>query len=286
MPCAASCLAPRALIPTTSSTPHCLKHFNSFFLTLFPHQLRFTTWAFNSLFQPTFCLHLSFCTCFSILCFLPSFFDFPIMGSTKKKKSSRQDSVSFETPLFSDLNASQAQNSRKNSDVSLAAPHLSWMKGNEKPDTSTSGLNTQNSNDTHEDPSMETPGNIRRNIRDASYDIKDAGTGHHDNRMAKLPPGKFREPSLRRGYGMPYQEPKAFDSMPAKGTSQVRNHHPQVLDTLPKTQTKPSISGSQQCLPTSQRLLPTLNKDGSNVVSIDIYMHRLAWIYTDDFSLI
>ncbi|KAI1015009.1 hypothetical protein LB503_004139 [Fusarium chuoi] len=191
------------------------------------------------------------------------------MGSTKKKKSSREDSVSFETPLFPDINASQAQNSRKNSDVSLAAPHLSWMKGNEKPDTSASGLNTQYSNDTHADPSIETPGNTRSNIRDASYDIKDAGTGHHDNRMAKLPPGKFREPSLRRGYGMPYQEPKAFDSMPTKGTSQVRNHHPQVLDSLPKTQTQPSISGSQQCLHTSQRLLPTLNKDGSNVFDLN-----------------
>ncbi|CVK99216.1 uncharacterized protein FMAN_02108 [Fusarium mangiferae] len=191
------------------------------------------------------------------------------MGSTKKKKSSREDSASFVTPLFSDLNASQAQNSQKNSDVSLAAPHLSWMKGNEKPDTSTSGLNTQNSNDTHADPSMETPGNIRSNIRDASYDIKDAGTGHHDNRMAKLPPGQFREPSLRRGYGMPYQEPKAFDSMPAKGTSQVRSHHPQVLDSLPEIQTQSSISDLQQSFAISQRSVPTWNKDGKNLYDLN-----------------
>lgn len=285
MPCAASCLAPRVLIPTTSSTPHCLKYFSSLFLTLFLHQPRFTTWTFTSLFQHIFCLHRSFCTCFSTLCSLPSFFDsFPIMSSSKKKKHSREDSASFEAPLSPDLDASQAHNSQEDSDVSLLAPHPSWMNGNKKPATSTPGLNTHNSNDAHAEPLMETPGNIRSNIRDASYDIKDAGTGHHDNRLSKLPPGQFREPSLRRGYGMPYQAPKAFDSMQAKDTSQVGNSHAQALDSLPETQTQPSNSAPHQSLATSQRLLPTLNKDGRNVVSINIY--RLAWMYADNSSLI
>jgi len=120
---------------------------------------------------------------------------------------------------------------------------------------------------------METPGDIRSNIRDPSYDIKEAGTGHHDNRLSKLPPGQFREPSLRRGYGMPYEAPKAFDSMPAKGKSQVGNSHPQALDSLPETQTQPSSSAPQQSVATSQRLLPNLNKDGRNIVSIDVYIY-------------
>ncbi|KAF5711325.1 hypothetical protein FGLOB1_5101 [Fusarium globosum] len=190
------------------------------------------------------------------------------MSSPKKKKHSREDSASFEAPLSPDLDAPQAHNSREDSDVSLA-PHLSWMNGNKKPATSTPGLNTHNSNDTHTEPLMETPGNIRSNIRDASYDIKDAGTGHHDNRLSKLPPGQFREPSLRRGYGMPYQAPKAFDSMQAKDTSQVGNSHAQALDSLPETQTQPSNSAPRQSLATSQRLLPTLNKDGRNVFDLN-----------------
>ncbi|KAI1010917.1 hypothetical protein LB504_002109, partial [Fusarium proliferatum] len=138
-----------------------------------------------------------------------------------------------------------------------------------KPTTSTSGPSIHNSNNTHSEAPMETPGNIRSNIRDPSYDIKEAGTGHHDNRLSKLPSGQFREPSLRRGYGMPYEAPKAFDSMPAKGTSQVGNSHPQALDSLPETQTKPSNSAPQQCVATSQRLLPTLNKDGRNVFDLN-----------------
>ncbi|KAF4439527.1 hypothetical protein FACUT_4083 [Fusarium acutatum] len=191
------------------------------------------------------------------------------MSSSKKKKSSREDSVSFETPLFSDLNASHAQNSREESEGSLLAPLLSWINDCEKPATSASGLSTYNSNDTHANPSMETHGNIGSNIRDASYDIKDAGTGHHDNRMSKLPPGQFREPSLRRGYGMPYQTPKALDSMPAKRTSQVGYHHSQVMDSLPETQTQSSISAPQQSLAIGQRLLPALNKDGKNVCDLN-----------------
>ncbi|KAF5565157.1 hypothetical protein FPHYL_4389 [Fusarium phyllophilum] len=191
------------------------------------------------------------------------------MSSSKKKKSSRKDSVSFDSPSFSDCNASHAQNSREGSEESMLAPLLSWINDSNKPATSTSGLNTHNSNDTRADPSMETPGNIRSNIRNASYDIKDTGTGHHDNRMSKLPPGKFREPSLRRGYGMPYQAPKALESMPAKGKSQVGYHHSQVMDSLPETQTQSSISAPQQSLAIGPRLLPALNKDGKNVCDLN-----------------
>ncbi|KAF5976710.1 hypothetical protein FBULB1_6844 [Fusarium bulbicola] len=180
------------------------------------------------------------------------------MGSSKKKKSSREDSVSFETPLFSD---SYDRNSREDSEESS----LSWINDCFKPDTSTSGLNTHNLNDTHADPSMETPGNIR----DTSYDIRDAGTGHHDNRMSKLPPGQFREPSLRRGYGMPYQPPKAFDSMPVKETSQAGYKHPRVMDSLPERETQSSISAPQQSLAVSQCSLPTLNKGGKNVYDLN-----------------
>ncbi|KAF5589372.1 hypothetical protein FPCIR_6818 [Fusarium pseudocircinatum] len=187
------------------------------------------------------------------------------MSSSKKKKASREDSVSFETPLFSDLNASHAQNSREDSEES----NLSWINDCLKPATSKSGPYIHNSNSTHEEASMETPGNIGSNLRDASYDIKDAGTGHHDNRMSKLPPGQFREPSLRRGYGMPYQAPKALDSMAAKGTSQIGHHHSQIMDTLPETQTQSSISVPQQFLAIGQRLLPALNKDGKNVCNLN-----------------
>ncbi|KAF5546777.1 hypothetical protein FMEXI_5467 [Fusarium mexicanum] len=183
------------------------------------------------------------------------------MGSSKKKKSSREDSVSFKTPLFSDSKASHDRNSREDSEESS----LSWINDCFKPDTSTSGLNTHNLNDTHADPSMKTPGNIR----DTSYDIRDAGTGHHDNRMSKLPPGQFREPSLRRGNGMPYQPPKAFDSMPAKETSQAGYSHPRVMGTLPEIETQSSISAPQQSLAVSQRSLPTLNKGGKNVYDLN-----------------
>ncbi|KAF5680966.1 hypothetical protein FDENT_8304 [Fusarium denticulatum] len=187
------------------------------------------------------------------------------MSSSNRKKSSRKGSVSFETPLFSDLNASHGQNSREDSEESSH----SWINDCLKPATSTSRPYIHNSNNTHEEASMETPGNIGRNLRDASYDIKDAGTGHHDNRMSKLPPGQFREPSLRRGYGMPYQAPKALDSMAAKGTSQIGHHHSQVMDTLPETQTQSSISVPQQSLAIGQRLLPALNKDGKNVCNLN-----------------
>ncbi|KAG5764053.1 hypothetical protein H9Q72_007868 [Fusarium xylarioides] len=87
--------------------------------------------------------------------------------------------------------------------------------------------------------------------------------------MSKLPHGEFREPSLRRGYGMPYQAPKALESMPAKGKSQVGYHHSQVMDSLPETQTQSSISAPQQSLAIGPRLLPALNKDGKNVCDLN-----------------
>ncbi|KAL9569024.1 hypothetical protein ACKAV7_006891 [Fusarium commune] len=186
-------------------------------------------------------------------------------SSKKKKKSSREDSVSFETLLFSDFDASHAQTSREDSEESS----LSWINDCLKSATSTAGPNVHNSNNTHAEASIKTHGNIRSNIRDASFDIKDAGTGHHDNRMSKLPPGQFREPSLRRGYGMPYQTPKAFESMPAKETIQVGYYHPQVMDSLPETQTQSSNSAPQQPLAISQRPLPTVNKDGKNVYGLN-----------------
>ncbi|KAF4956843.1 hypothetical protein FGADI_3532 [Fusarium gaditjirri] len=172
------------------------------------------------------------------------------MGSSKKKKC----------PSREDCGAYKVQRSREEREESSC----SWINDCVTTATSPAGLGSHNSSNTHTKASHRLPEETRSVIRDPSIDIKDAGTGHHDNRMTKLPQGQFREPSLRRGYGMPYQTPKAFNSMPAKETSKAGCRNTHVMDSLPETQTQPPISAPQQSLAISKRPLPNLNKDETN----------------------
>lgn len=176
------------------------------------------------------------------------------MSSHKKKKSSsRKD---FDAPLV--------QRSREEREE----PSYSWINDCLPTATSTAGLGSQNASNTHTKASNKLPGEVRGVIRDPSIDIKDAGTGHHDNRMTKLPPGQFREPSLRRGYGMPYQTPKALESVSAQGTKHVGQCDAGTLESI--TEAPSSTLESQASLSSSRQLQPPTNNETSNIVSFDM----------------
>ncbi|KAF5626684.1 uncharacterized protein FTJAE_9541 [Fusarium tjaetaba] len=114
-------------------------------------------------------------------------------------------------------------------------------------------------------PSFES---VKRCVRDPSFDIKDAGTGHHDNRLTKDPPGQFREPSLRRGYGMAYETPKAFKYAPNKGESRDSYHSSRTMESLVETEPQSSTSAPRGPLPNSQPSLPTKSNDCSNIYDL------------------
>ncbi|TVY72227.1 hypothetical protein Focb16_v012874 [Fusarium oxysporum f. sp. cubense] len=174
------------------------------------------------------------------------------MSSYKKKKSSsRKD---FDAPLV--------QRSREEREESS----YSWINDCLPTATSTAGLGSHNASNAHTKASNKLPEEVRRVIRDPSIDIKDAGTGHHDNRMTKLPPGQFREPSLRRGYGMPYQTPKALESVSAQGTKQVGQCDAGTLESIAEAPS--STLESQTSLSSSRQLQPPTNNETSNMYDL------------------
>ncbi|KAF5625088.1 hypothetical protein F52700_9463 [Fusarium sp. NRRL 52700] len=109
---------------------------------------------------------------------------------------------------------------------------------------------------------------LKRCVRDPSFDIKDAGTGHHDNKLTKDPPGQFREPSLRRGYGMTYETPKAFNNVPAKVAGKAAYNSSMTIESLAETEAHPSSSAPREPLSDSQRPLPTKSNDDSNIYDL------------------
>ncbi|KAF5532198.1 hypothetical protein FNAPI_13004 [Fusarium napiforme] len=186
------------------------------------------------------------------------------MSSSKKKKSSRQDSVSVETPRFSNINTSLAQNSRH-----VSRDSNSWMGHHASP-AFTSETRVETSKNTYSKATVMKPSfeSLKRCVRDPSFDIKDAGTGHHDNRLTKDPPGQFREPSLRRGYGMTYETPKALKYVPTKGESRASYHGSKTMESLAETDPQSSSSAPRGPLPNSQPSLPTKSSDGSNIYDL------------------
>ncbi|KAG6984556.1 hypothetical protein FocnCong_v006276 [Fusarium oxysporum f. sp. conglutinans] len=174
------------------------------------------------------------------------------MSSYKKKKSSsRKD---FDAPIV--------QKSREEREESS----YSWINDCLPTATSTAGLGSHNASNTHTKASNKLPEEVRSVIRDPSIDIKDAGTGHHDNRMTKLPPGQFREPSLRRGYGMLYQTPKALESVSAKGTKEIGECDAGTLESIAEAPS--STLESQTSLSSSRRLQPPTNNEISNMYDL------------------
>ncbi|EXA48798.1 hypothetical protein FOVG_05465 [Fusarium oxysporum f. sp. pisi HDV247] len=174
------------------------------------------------------------------------------MSSYKKKKSSsRKD---FDAPIV--------QKSREEREESS----YSWINDCLPTATSTAGLGSHNASNTHTKASNKLPEEVRSVIRDPSIDIKDAGTGHHDNRMTKLPPGQFREPSLRRGYGMLYQTPKALESVSAKGTKEIGQCDAGTLESIAEAPS--STLESQTSLSSSRRLQPPTNNEISNMYDL------------------
>jgi hypothetical protein len=188
------------------------------------------------------------------------------MSSSKKKKSSRQDSFSVETPRFSNMKTSLAQNSRH-----VSRDSTSWMDHHVSP-AFTSETRVETSKNTHSKATVVKPSfeSIKSCVRDPSFDIKDAGTGHHDNRLTKDPPGQFREPSLRRGYGMTYETPKAFKYVTAKEESRTSYYSSQTVESLAETEPQSSSSAPRGPLPNNQPPLLTKSNDGRNIVSSGI----------------
>ncbi|WKT45446.1 hypothetical protein QSH57_010320 [Fusarium oxysporum f. sp. vasinfectum] len=174
------------------------------------------------------------------------------MSSYKKKKSSSRKN----------FDATLVQRSREEREESS----YSWINDCLPTATSTAGLGSHNASNAHTKASNKLPEEVRSVIRDPSIDIKDAGTGHHDNRMTKLPPGQFREPSLRRGYGMPYQTPKALESVSAQGTKQVGQCDAGTLESIAEAPS--STLESQMSLSSSRRLQPPTNNEISNMYDL------------------
>ncbi|ENH66667.1 hypothetical protein FOC1_g10002174 [Fusarium oxysporum f. sp. cubense race 1] len=192
----------------------------------------------------------------------PSFFHSLLnMSSYKKKKSSsRKD---FDAPLVQRSGEEREESS------------YSWINDCLPTATSTAGLGSHNASNTHTKASNKLPEEVRSVIRDPSTDIKDAGTGHHDNRMTKLPPGQFREPSLRRGYGMPYETPKALESVSAQGTKQVGQCDAGTLESIAEAPS--STLESQTSLSSSRQLQPPTNNETSNMVSSELVALLDQW---------
>ncbi|KAF4499451.1 hypothetical protein FAGAP_4344 [Fusarium agapanthi] len=183
------------------------------------------------------------------------------MSSSKKKKSSREDSVSFENPRFPNTNTSLAQNSRQ-----VSQDSNSCMNDHLSP-TFTSETRVEKSKNTHSEAAVMKPSfeSLKRCVRDPSFDIKDAGTGHHDNRLTKDPPGQFREPSLRRGFGSSYETPKAFNKIPAKGERRAAYNSSLTMESLVETEPQSLSSAQREPFSDSQRSLPTKSNDDSNI---------------------
>ncbi|RBR12012.1 hypothetical protein FVER53590_05828 [Fusarium verticillioides] len=186
------------------------------------------------------------------------------MSSSKKKKSFRQDSFSVETSRFSNINTSLAQNSRH-----VSRDSTSWMGHHVSPDF-TSETRVETPKNTHSKATVMKPSfeSLKRCVRDPSFDIKDAGTGHHDNRLTKDPPGQFREPSLRRGYGMTYETPKAFKYVTAKEESRTSYYSSQTVESLAETEPQSSSSAPRGPLPNNQPPLLTKSNDGRNIYDL------------------
>jgi hypothetical protein len=76
--------------------------------------------------------------------------------------------------------------------------------------------------------------------------IKNKGTGAHDNKLAKAQ-GNYREPSLRRGSGMPYDTPDAFRKIATTEIADNGHDGAQSTESIagPSSQ-KPQPSSSQK----------------------------------------
>ncbi|KAF4343121.1 hypothetical protein FBEOM_2905 [Fusarium beomiforme] len=178
----------------------------------------------------------------------------------KTEKSSGDNSLKFEVPFFSDFNKTQAPISRE---ASQESSHL-WMNDYLKPATSISDSRLDNLNT--QAPIIRNLPNVFENLwggmRDQSVDIKNIGTGHHDDRLIKDRHGQFREPSLRRGFGFLYQTPRALGDIPAGQINEYQRHTAQTMEPIAETQ--PSTSAPQTCSSGSQRPQPSGNNKTNN----------------------
>ncbi|KAM0239427.1 hypothetical protein ACHAP5_008349 [Fusarium lateritium] len=75
--------------------------------------------------------------------------------------------------------------------------------------------------------------------------LKSKGTGPHDNKLAKAK-GDYREPSLRRGSGMPFGTPDAFRKIPAKETKNTSQGTDQAIESVAGPSTQKSQPSSDQ----------------------------------------
>jgi hypothetical protein len=76
--------------------------------------------------------------------------------------------------------------------------------------------------------------------------IKSKGTGPHDNKLAKAQ-GNYREPSLRRGSGMPYDTPDAFRKITSTEIADNGHDGAQSTESIagPSSQKPQPLSGQK-----------------------------------------
>ncbi|KAG5658678.1 hypothetical protein KAF25_010859 [Fusarium avenaceum] len=86
---------------------------------------------------------------------------------------------------------------------------------------------------------------IKPSRQSSVANIKSKGTGPHDNKLAKAQ-GTYREPSLRRGSGMPFDTPNAFRKIPSTETSNTRHDETQSTESVAGHSTKNSQPSSGQ----------------------------------------
>ncbi|SPJ72830.1 uncharacterized protein FTOL_02559 [Fusarium torulosum] len=130
-------------------------------------------------------------------------------SSKKKKEASREYSMELGTEkTFPNMRKSSVRQGTQDSDESW----LRFYLADNTPTPMPKGKHAIRSQSQESDViSFISPEKLKiKPARELSVaNIKSKGTGPHDNKFAKAQ-GNYREPSLRRGSGMPYDTPDAF----------------------------------------------------------------------------
>ncbi|KAM0339892.1 hypothetical protein ACHAPU_010724 [Fusarium lateritium] len=157
-------------------------------------------------------------------------------SSKKKKKSSREYSLELGTVSTSnEMERSFIRKSRQSTEDS----DESWLKPDLRHDTP-APVPKLNVNTGNKSPSVESdvfslisPEKLRLHPKRAAsvVNIKNKGTGPHDNRLVKSQ-GDYREPSLRRGSGKPYTAPEVLNKIPATETGESYQHKAQSTELV------------------------------------------------------
>ncbi|KAM0261197.1 hypothetical protein ACHAPA_009927 [Fusarium lateritium] len=168
-------------------------------------------------------------------------------SSKKKKEAPREYSMDLSTDqTFSNMRKSSVRQGTQDSDESWLRPYLDNNTPTPMPRMKDSTREKSQSQES-DVSSLISPEKLKiKSARHSSIgNIKSKGTGPHDNKLAKAK-GDYREPSLRRGSGMPFGTPDAFRKIPAKETKNTSHGTDQATESVAGPSTQKSQPSSDQ----------------------------------------